>query len=880
MPPGLAALLRRLSLLGQRARLDRELDEELQSHLQMEADRARAQGASEDEARRSARLRLGNPDRLREDSRALFGFPRLEALARDTALAARRLRHSPGFTLAAVLTLALGIGANAALFALVDAVVLRPLPYPEPERLVAVREQRGGGERSSVAPANIADYRVPAIESLSAWHSVEMDVSGSGRPETLFGQAVSADFFAVLGTGPVLGRAFLPEEDREGGAKVVILSDGLWRSRFGGDPAIVGTTIRLDRQPYQVIGVLPPGFVTPGAMGGPREVSVLVPAQFPAELLANRGDHETDLVARLRPGASVAEADAQLRTVSERLAREFPDTNREFVAAAIALDRDVTREVRESLLLLLGAVAAVLAIACLNVANLQLVRALGRHRELAVCGALGAPRARLVSGLLIESLLVALLGGGAGLGLASVLLAGLKALAPAGTPRLASAALDARVLAVALVATVATGLVFGLAPALAATRMRTAALLQVGARQHSSRAVLRWRGALVSGQVALALALLVAAGLLVRSMSRLGSVAVGFETQNVVAARVALPRAAYPDAARRLAFYEELERRLAARPGVEAVAFASRLPLRGGWGTGIQVEGFSADPRHSDDVDAQAVSRGYFRTLGIPLLRGRGFEAGDREGAPCVGLVNEDYSRLFGGGKSVIGTRFRRGSQAPWVTIVGEVASLRRDGLDAEITPQIYLPAAQTSLYPVPLGDVALRGSGGAGALASLLRAEVEALDPEQPISRVMGLDEALARGVAPRRFGLALLAGFALTALMLTLVGIYGVAAYSVGQRIPELGVRVALGAERGRILGLVVRGVLVQVLIGVVAGLALAFAATRALQGLLFQVAPTDPTTFAAVPVLLLAAAALAALGPALRAARIDPVAALRYE
>jgi predicted permease len=485
-----------------------------------------------------------------------------------------------------------------------------------------------------------------------------------------------------------------------------------------------------------------------------------------------------------------------------------------------------------------------------------------------------------VSGLLIESLLVALLGGGAGLGLASFLLAGLKALAPAGTPRLASAALDARVLAVALGATVATGLLFGLAPALAATRTRAAALLQVGARQHSSRAVLRWRGALVSGQVALALALLVAAGLLVRSMSRLGSVAVGFETQNVVAAQVALPRAAYPDARRRLAFFEELERRLTARPGVEAVAFASRLPLRGGWGTGIQVEGRSADPNHTDDADAQAVSRGYFRTLGIPLLRGRGFEPSDREGAPDVALVNDDYARLFGGGKSVIGTRFRRGSEAPWVTVVGEVASLRRDGLDAEITPQIYLPAAQTSLYPVPLGDVAIRGNGGPNALASLLRAEVEALDPEQPISRVMGLDEALARGVAPRRFGLALLAGFALTALLLTLVGIYGVAAYSVGQRIPELGVRVALGAERGRILGLVVRGVLGQVLIGVVVGLALAFAATRALEGLLFQVAPTDPATFAAVPVLLLAAAALAALGPALRATRIDPVAALRHE
>lgn len=879
----LRALLRRVSLLRRRAELDRDLDEELRFHLEMEAERAEASGASPQTARREARLRLGNPDRLREDSRAIFGFPRAEALARDLRLAARRLRRAPGFTAAAVATLALGIGATTALFAVVDAVVLRALPYPEAERLVAIVET-DDGRRSSVAPANIADYRTGAIESLAAWHFVETDLSEGGRPEALFGHAVGADFFTVLGKGPVLGRAFLPEEDREGGPRVVILSDGLWRSRFAADPAIVGRTIRLDRQPALVVGVMPPDFVAPGGMAG-RTVSLLVPAAFPAELLANRGDHETNLVARLRPGASVAQARAELRDVSERLARGFPNTNRQIRAEAVPLDRDLTRSVRGSMLLLLGAVLAVLGVACLNVANLQVVRALSRGREIAIAAALGADRARLATGLVVESLLLALLGGGAGLVLARVLLDGLKALAPAGTPRLDAAALDWRVLAVALAATVATGLAFGLLPALTATRARPFAFL-AGGRDPSSRAVLRWRGALVSAQVALALALLVAAGLLVRSMARLHAVPLGFETGRVVAARVNLPEAHYPDPARRLAFFEELERRLAARPGVEAVAFANALPLRGGWSTGIEIEGrvppraLGPGRRAFDDADAQAVSPGYFHALGIPHLAGRGFEPGDREGAPYVALVNEDFARRYSPERSALGRRLRRGDKAPWVEVVGVVGSLRRDGRDGELNPQVYLPAAQTGLYPVRLADVALRGTGGMEALAGLLRAEVTALDPEQPLSRVMSLDEALERGASERRFGLALFSGFALVALVLTLVGIYGVAAYAVSQRTAELGVRIALGADRGRIVRLVARDVLLQVGTGLAIGVVLAYAGSRALSGLLFEVGPTDPGTYALVPPLLALAGLLAAAGPALRATRVDPVAALRCE
>jgi len=873
----LRALPRRLALLFRRTELESELAEELRCHLEMSAAQKRAEGASEDEGRRQARLRLGNPDRLREESLRVFGFPRLETLSRDVSLAARRLRRAPGFTLAATATLALAIGANAALFALVDAVVLRPLPYPDAQRLVAVVEATEGS-RSTIAPGNIADYRVPAFESLAAWHFEEMDLSEGGRPETVFAHAVTHDFFTVLGLQPTLGRAFLPEEDREGGAKVVILSDGLWRSRFAADPGIVGRTIRVDRQPYLVTGVLPPEFSPPAGFAG-RTVSLYVPAAFPAELLANRGDHETNLVARLRPGARLAEAQAQIRAVSDRLAHDFPDTNREVRAEVVALDRDLTREVRGSLLLLWGAVAAVLAIACLNVANLHMVRASSRLREMAITNALGASRARLVIGLLVESLLLATAGCLLGLLVAQGLLSGFVALAPPGTPRIALAALDARVLTFTFLVAGATAVLFGLLPALTATRAISVGVLQAGGREHSPRNVLRFRGALVTGQVALALVLLLAASLVVRSMVRLHAVALGFATEGVVAARVRLPSLRYPEASRRLAFFEELERRLRARPGVEAVAFANALPLRGGWSTGIELEGRRPpSPGRFDEADAQAVSRAYFQTLGIPIRRGRGFTEGDREGAPCVALVNEDFARLFSPGTNVVGKRVRRGEKAPWVEVVGVTGSLRRDGHDGELTPQIYLPAAQTGLYPVALADVAVRGAGGTGALAALVRAEVQAIDPEQPISRVMSLDEALARGDAPRRFGLALLAGFALTALILTLVGIYAVAAYSVGQRTPEFGVRVALGADRGSILRLVVRSVLAQVAAGVAVGLPLALLVTRALQGFLFEIAPTDPASFALVPLLLVAAGLGAALVPARRAAHLDPVAALR--
>ena len=462
-----------------------------------------------------------------------------------------------------------------------------------------------------------------------------------------------------------------------------------------------------------------------------------------------------------------------------------------------------------------------------------------------------------------------------------MLLSALKTLAPVGTPRLEAAALDLRVAGFALAASALTGVLFGLLPAWHASRARPADLLRAGQGLQASRAVLRWRGLLLTAEVALALVLLVGATLVVRSVARLSAVDLGFETRHVVAAQVKLPSSQYPGAPQRLAFFEELERRLAARPGVDSVAFANRLPLRGGWSTGVVTERMSlSEAVEAADADAQAVSTGYFRTLGIPLLRGRSLEPADREGAPSVAVVNEEFARRFFPGEDALGKRFRRGSKAPWVTVVGVVASLRRDGSDGERAPQVYFAAAQTGLYPVPLGDVAVRGRGESKGLAALVRDEVRGLDPEQPISRVVPLEDALARGLAPRRFGLALLGAFAGLALLLTLVGIYGVAAYSVAQRTPELGLRLALGADRWRVLRLVVGDVLARVGVGIVLGLALALVATRGLRALLFEVAPTDPRSLATASVLLVLAGSAAALAPALRATRIDPVAALRWE
>jgi putative ABC transport system permease protein len=877
----LGSLWVRLQALARRRRLDDELEEELRLHLERLEEANRRSGMSEADARRAARLAFGNPLALRERGREPYAFV-FESVAQDLRLAARRLLRVPAFTAVAVATLALGIGVNLAIFAVVDGVLLRPLPYPEPERLFALWEaEMPRNPRSSVAPANVPDYAVPAVERLSVYEFQSRDLTGVGSPETLLCLASDASYYDVLGVFPAIGRGFLPEEVRPGSEKVVIVSHSLWQRRFGGDPGLLGSDIRLDGEAHRVVGILPRGFVHPAQIGNATPIELHLPVVYPPEVLERRTEHLSRVVGRLARGASVERAAEQLESVSLALAGRFPESNRNVRARIALLRDDVVRSVRTSVLLMQGAVAFVLLIACVNLANLMLVRALGRSREVAVRVALGAGRSRVVREVLAEASVLALVGGTIGVGLAQATLRLLVAFAPAGTPRLGDVAIDGRALLFGFGLAALTALLFGLLPALHASQVRPHESLKAVERSLLSGAARRWGGILTAAEVALALVLLLGGGLLLRSLARLEAVPLGFETERVLALKIILPASRYPDAPSRLRFFETLEERVRTLPGVERVAFANALPLRGGWGTGIFLEGA---PQESGvrplDVDSQAVSPDYFATLGMSLLRGRALAASDREGGPAVGVVNEEFARRALGGRDPIGRRLRRGREMPWIEIVGVVSDLRRDGKASELRPQLYIPAAQTQLYPVRLSDLAVRASGEPKALVRVVQEQVWALDAEQAVSRVMTLAETLDASLATRRFTAALLAGFAGVALLLSLVGIYGVAAYAVSRRTAEIGLRMALGARPGQVGRMVVRESFVKIGAGVAIGLMLAAWLSRFLATLLFEVMPTDPPTFVAVALGLAAVAAAATLLPALRASRVDPTVALRCE
>ena len=891
-------LKRFLTRLGEwlrNARTEDDLTAEIDSHVAFLSDEYERRGLAPAEARRRALLDVGGRERARELVRDARGFRPLDELGRDMRDAVRLLARAPGFAATVVVTLALGIGANTAIFSLVDAVVLRPLPYPESDRLVSIWEnvqalgEPAGSlrERIVVAPANFADYeaRAASFDAMAAFQPSAVNLTGADRPERLVAEVVSPGYFDVFGRRPALGRPFAPGDFAWGSHRVVVLADGLWRRIFGADPAAIGRTVRLDGAPFEIVGVMPRDFVAPTQHETDEPVSMILPLVWgPGDnVMTNRQDHRVDVVARLGPDVSIERAAAELTAISDALGREFPEVAGTSVGLS-GLRADQVRDVKPQMVGLLVAVGLVLLIACVNLAALMMVRSLARRREVAIRTALGASRGRLMRGLLTQSVVLAGLGALAGLAVAFWTRDVLVSLAPSSLPYAATAALDGRVLGVAAGLAVATALVFGLLPAWQAGRARPNDALRATERVVADRWLLRSHNGLLVAEVALSLVLLVGSGLMLRSLAAFNRVDLGFEPDGVLAANVALPRGVYDTPAARLAFFEAAAERLRATPGVEHATFATRLPLRGSWGSGFELErpaAPSAGPDDAPEMDVagfQAVSPDFFDTLSIRLARGRRISRDDRTGREPVAVVSEAFGRDILAGADPIGHRFRRGPVFPWITIVGVVEDIRRGGRAAEVEPQVYLAAAQTELYPPLLSDLAVKASGDPGPIAEAIRQTVWALDPDQPVTNVRTLEDTLSLRQADRRFQTFLFTLFAAVALALSTVGAYGVVAYAVSQRTAEIGLRLALGASPARVVAWMIGQTGRLLAAGAAIGLVAAVVAARYVASLLFGITPMDPATYAGAALVLGTVVVGAAWLAARRATRVDPAEVLR--
>ena len=803
----------------------------------------------------------------------------MEKLLQDIRYALRTLWKTPGFTLTAIVALALGIGANTAIFTVVKGVLLSPLPYSDSQELVMVWDSKPsrGWTTFAVSPGNFLDRSKEgrSFEQLVAFNETSIVDAGGVEPVSRLGYLVSDGFFALVRTQPTRGRAFLPEEFTPGKDKVAVLSDGLWKSRFGGRDDVLGRPVTFNGEPYTIVGVMPPTFRMPS------KSELLLPLAFTAEDAEQRGGHYLWTMGRLKPGVSAAAAEEDMRGIAARSEAAHPESNNGWTAKVTPLYEQMVGAIRPALLMLTAAVGFVLLIACGNVANLLLARSETRRAEMAVRAALGAGRGRLVRQLLTESVVLAALGGALGLLLAYWGLDVLRALRPDGLPRIDSIRLDTGVLLFTAGVALVTGLVFGTAPAVYASRTRISETLKEGGRAVSPTAGRRLRGVLVSAQVALSLVLLIGAGLQVRSLMRLLHVDPGFDTSNALMFEVSLPDRRYPDSAAQVAFFEKAVEAVRALPGVESAAVVTAVPLSDSQliFSLEEIEGKPpAAPGDNQSANWYAVTPDYFKTLRLPLQRGRVFTPEDRAGAPRVMLINEAFARRMFPGEDPIGRRVRIGVDSDAKReIVGIVGDVRHYGLDQEATMQMYEPLAQR---PWDTASLVLRTTVPASTLSQPARQAILSIDREQPVSTAATLDELVARSTGQRRFSLLLVSVFAATALFLTAIGLYGVVSYFVSLRTHEIGVRLALGATRREILTLVVGQGMRLALVGVAVGLAAAFAVTRLLTGLLFGVSATDPITFAATAAGVAAVTLFASAFPAWRAARVSPSAALRCE
>lgn len=899
MPEFKEEIRKRLERLSLSPAREAEIVEELSQHLEDQYEQALSRGADEKEARHAVLTELNENDLLApalkrierrvEQNPVVMGTERksnmLGDLWQDLRYAARMLIRNPGFTVIAVLALALGIGANSAIFSVVNTVLLRPLPFKNPDALMMIWEDAThlGFPDNTPSPANFIDWRDQntVFDGMAAMAQGSFNLTGAGEPERCDGRRVSANIFNLLGVEPILGRTFRPEEDKPG-SHVVLLSYGLWQRRFGGEAGVVGRALSLNGESYTVIGVMPRTAELPSSENWHDQL--WVPIAFTSEQAASRGNHYLEVLARLKPGVTRQQAQAEMSTIASRLERQYPEHNTRIGIKVKSLHDQLVGNIKPALLVLLGAVGFVLLIACANVANLLLARAAVRQKEIALRLALGASRSRLTRQFLTESVLLAGLGGAFGLLLSVVGLNILKQFIPDSISQAQSIGIDGKVLIFTVLVSLVTGLIFGLAPATQASNFNLNETLKEGGRDSGagSRGN-RLRGLLVISEVAVSFLLLIGAGLLISSFLHLLKLDPGYRADHLLTMKVALPDTKYPDKERRAPFFRELIRRVQTLPGVQSVAVASNLPLTyNGDSMPIGIEG-RADPPPDQwpDVILRVVSPGYFSTMGIPLVQGRDFTDQDRPDAIRVAVVSEKMARYYWPNESPIGKRFKPGSVAgdsPWREIVGVVKDVRQNDFAAEPKMQMYLSHEQVSSFAA--NAVVVRTSVDPFSLGTAVRKVVWEIDKDQPVSDIRSMEDIVSTAVARQRFSMMLLGIFATLALVLAAVGIYGVMSYSVAQRTREIGIRMALGAQRSDVLKMTVGQGFKLVLIGVAVGLAFAFILTRVMASLLFGVSATDPITFITISAVLMVVALVASYIPALRATKVDPMVALHYQ
>ena len=802
----------------------------------------------------------------------------MNTFLQDIRYAFRMLLKKPAFTAVALVSIALGIGANTAIFSLVNAVLLRPLPYPDADRLVMVWEdyKEIGFPRNTPAPANYVDWKTQnrTFEDMAAASQGPVNITGDGEPERVDAYLPTANFFQILGVKPLYGRVYTAEEDQPGSNRVAVMSYWLWHQRYGGDPQIVGKQIVVNDQPLTVIGVMPAQFQFPTV-----ETALWIPPAFTPQTLARRGAHFLNVVGKLKPGVTVKQANADIQAITANIVKTYPGPAQGLQAFVLPMRDQFADTVSKSLIVLLAAVGCVLLVACANIANLLLARAAARNREIAVRTALGANRGRIVRQLLTESVLMAGIGAVLGIGLAQWSFVFLKKLVPADMTAFTSVKIDPKVFAFTLALSLITGIAFGLAPALHASRLDlNESLKQAGGR--SGIGVQSWlRNSLVIAEVALSLVLLVGAGLMIKTIMTLQGVYSGFSAEQVLTVRTDLPSRKYAELQKRANFYKQVIERVKVLPGVVSVGYTTSVPLvwRGGT-NGFEIEG--KQPQPGMDANHRQISPDYFRTMSIPMRAGRTFNEFDGPDNQLVAIINETMAKQFWPGENPLNAHFKFGEGQPWLTVVGIVGDVKQMGLDVPVKAEMYFPYQQDDQGWCAPRNLAVRTTGDPKALAAAVTQAVWSVDKDQSVSNIRTMQEILDQEVSPRSTQMWLMTSFAILALLLASIGIYGVLSFAVAQRIPEIGVRMALGATQGNVLRMIVGQGMLLAAGGVGIGLVAAFLLTRLMSGLLYGVSATDPMTFGVVVAVLASVSLLACFIPARRATKVDPMVALRYE